>query len=1077
MLQFCIFAHFQGSSGFWRDSIGICESDGKKCRSGRDFDAGSHLPPCVLGGRNFPEAFDSVPVLPSRVLTRLYGKRSAWTVSRNPVRITSGRSKQDDSGPHAIPNKNAGHEHHAIGESDMHNTSKRSLWAVPALCLIATIQASAAPAEDKKPEFRPFSEVSKGYTKVVSTADGKSFYNVWKRNKDGQMLAELPSGYANQKHYIAMTAPTGELFAGLQWGDFYVQWKRFDKRLALIVPNLSTRSTGDQASKDAIKNHALDRVLVDVPIACMGPSGQPVIDLDELLLGKASVFYGSRGRGLKRPLAKIAKAKSFPENLEIAYAVPASNGEIRTFHYSISRIKGSPSYKTRTSDLRVGYFQTDFRDLGKMRDDQTTTRLINRWHLEKADPKLAMSPPKEPITYYLEHTVPVRYRRWVKAGALYWNKAFEEIGISDAVVIHYQDKATGAHMEKDPEDVRYNFIRWLANDFGTAIGPSRAHPETGQILDADVILTDGWIRHFWWQYNEYLPDTEAETAMQGMTPETLQWLESHPDWDPRIRLAPPHKRAQVQAELTRKSLMGETAYDLVAGDASVLIQDDVGRLAERFGSAAMLCMASHGKARAMEAAGVFLNLAPENDDDDDGDEAEDVPEIDGVPEWFLGPMLADLVAHEVGHTLGLRHNFKASSIYTFEQMNSEEWKGKKPMAGSVMDYLPANIKFDEDGKLMGDIAMIEVGPYDMWAIEYGYSFGDTKKILERVAEPELAYLTDDDTSGPDPFARRYDLAADPMTWCENQMSLANKVRGQVLGKFVKDGDSWAKARRGFDIAFSIHRGTLYTMTNWLGGTYVVRDHKGDPGDRTPLEAVSADKQRAALEYVVTNTFFDEVFGLDSELLAHMTDEKWEDQWTRRSTSTYRIHDRVSAAQASVLTSLMNPTKLERIYDQELFVPATEDTLTLPEVLETISSSIWEEVGYGGARSGSSRIREAGFKKRTFNARVPMISSLRRNLQREHLERLIDLALEDSTRPSMRSIALLARMTMSGIQESISEFLTQELDVYTRAHLLDAQTRITKALDASYTYGGNGGGSAGPIVIHFGREGEGESEDK
>ncbi len=76
-----------------------------------------------------------------------------------------------------------------------------------------------------------------------------------------------------------------------------------------------------------------------------------------------------------------------------------------------------------------------------------------------------------------------------------------------------------------------------------------------------------------------------------------------------------------------------------------------------------------------------------------------------MPEWFIGPLIADLVAHEVGHTLGLRHNFKASSIYTLEQINSPEIKGKKPFAGSIMDYLPVNM-YRWDGKPQGDYAMI-----------------------------------------------------------------------------------------------------------------------------------------------------------------------------------------------------------------------------------------------------------------------------------------------------------------------------------------------------------------------------------
>ena len=56
---------------------------------------------------------------------------------------------------------------------------------------------------------------------------------------------------------------------------------------------------------------------------------------------------------------------------------------------------------------------------------------------------LKLSPPKQPIVFYLEHTVPVRYRRYVKQGVLSWNEAFEKVGISDAVVVHYQDKSSG----------------------------------------------------------------------------------------------------------------------------------------------------------------------------------------------------------------------------------------------------------------------------------------------------------------------------------------------------------------------------------------------------------------------------------------------------------------------------------------------------------------------------------------------------------------------------------------------------------------------------------------------------------
>ena len=76
--------------------------------------------------------------------------------------------------------------------------------------------------------------------------------------------------------------------------------------------------------------------------------------------------------------------------------------------------------------------------------------MIHRWHLEKADPNLELSPPKQPIIFYLESKIPVRYRRWVREGVLEWNKAFEEIGIVNAIEVYQQDELTKAHMDKDP---------------------------------------------------------------------------------------------------------------------------------------------------------------------------------------------------------------------------------------------------------------------------------------------------------------------------------------------------------------------------------------------------------------------------------------------------------------------------------------------------------------------------------------------------------------------------------------------------------------------------------------------------
>ncbi|MFG0284189.1 MAG: zinc-dependent metalloprotease [Phycisphaerales bacterium JB039] len=881
-----------------------------------------------------------------------------------------------------------------------------------------TMLAGLCAGQDAKPEFPDFKDVAKDYEKVVSTADDKGFYTLWVREKDGQMLAELPRGWQNQEHYFAMTVATGEMFAGLQGQDLLVTWKRFDKRLALIEPNVEYQSTGGPENKDAVQKSYTDRVILDIPIVCIGPGGQPVIDMDDLLLDNAQRFFGFSANGLNQRLATVAKAKTFPENTEIAFEAPVAGGVFKTLHYSLSKLRSSQGFKPREADSRVGYFLTSFRDLGELSGEEIPKRYITRWHLEKRDPKLKLSPPKEPIVFYIDHTVPVAYRRFVREGLEYWNEAFEAVGFVNAIEVRQQDKVTGAFMDLDPEDVRYNFIRWVTNEVGLAIGPSRAHPRTGEILDADVVVSDGWVRAWEYEFSNIMP----QFAMESFSPETLAWLDKKPQWDPRIRLAEPAQREYLLAQRERRGVLPYGGHPIALSDPEFRdqLKDEEGMLS-RLNLPQGMCQAAAGKAFEMAMARMHLELGllgaePEGET------------IDGMPEDFVGPLLADLIAHEVGHTLGLRHNFKASSAYSLEQINSEEFKGNKPMATSVMDYLPTNINAAEDG-FQGDYAMIGIGPYDMWAIEYGYTTDEKAlpEILKRCSEPELQYATDEDTGGPDPLARRYDFAAEPLDYAESTMELARYHRASLLEKFVEDGEPWSKARRGYEITLGQQMRMVSMMANWIGGAHVVRDKKGDPGERVPVTPVDAEAQRAALEFVIENSFYDEAFGLTPQLIRYLTVEKWSDDGSASQDPAWRIHDRIMGLQASVMTMLMNPTTLQRVFDNEYIAGDGEDAVTLPELLETVYNATWSELA---DRNGGEH-----------SARSPMISSLRRNLQREHLDRLIEIENGAYGWSSASSNALtnLVSMQLRQLNGQIERALrgADRLDPYTRAHLEDA----------------------------------------
>ncbi|MDB4756488.1 zinc-dependent metalloprotease [Mariniblastus sp.] len=937
--------------------------------------------------------------------------------------------------------------------------------AIPVFNLAQAQSPATSPAAKAmpKPDYPPLDKVVEGYKEVPVSDGTKPFLRLWRRDKDGQMYAELPKTAiipnSPERHFIALTVSGGESFAGLQQNDFFVKYRIYGKRLAIIAPNQEIRTTGEDEARRSIKRLFTDKVLTDVPIVAMNPRGGPVIDFDELLVKQASLFFGGGGfmsggiRITKPHLARISMAKTFPGNTEIAFEAPMSDGTLKTLHYSISKLTKDPTYKPRLADQRIGYFTTSYSDYGKYDADDVNVRFINRWHLEKRDPKLSISPPKKPIHFYIEHTTPVRYRRWVQRGIEYWNKAFEKVGISDAIIVHQQDSATGAYMDLAPEDVRYNFVRWLNNNVSTAIGPSRVHPETGQILDADIVLTDGWIRVFERQFNEEMPRLMSE----GFSPETFAWLAEHPEWDPRVRLADPADRPtiiraiQAQARLPRSGHPSSNFKTKAIGDD--VFDGLYGRTSQVNG----YCQAADRRAfdvgimRMMLANGYFDDEKKDDEKKDD-EKKDDKPKeqiLDGIPESFIGPLLADLVCHEVGHTLGLRHNFRASSIYSLDEINSENLKGKKALAGSVMDYLPTNFNTKKDGK-QGDYGMIGVGPYDMWAIEYGYSFAsDLKPILARVKDPMLTYGTDEDTSGPDPLAQRYDFSKDPLDFAKSQMRLAKYHRERILKSFVKDGDAWSKARTGYEMTLSMQTRSTSMMSRWVGGAFISRHKKGDIKDKAPIEVVPVKQQRAALDFIIESTFNDAGYGLTPDLLRFMSASHWRSSGRSRTSSspTWPIHDRIMGIQASTLTQLMNPTTLRNVYDNEFRIPADQDALTLPEMMDKLTKSIWSELD-------NAPVGE-------YSDRKPMISSLRRNLQREHLERLIGLMLSKSSAAASKPISNLSMTTLMGLKERIDTAIVRgedRLDAYTKGHLLDAKKRIEKVLDADYIVNAPAGGS-------------------
>ena len=404
---------------------------------------------------------------------------------------------------------------------------------------------------------------------------------------------------------------------------------------------------------------------------------------------------------------------------------------------------------------------------------------------------------------------------------------------------------------------------------------------------------------------------------------------------------------------------------------------------------------------------------------------------------FIHNGLVDLIVHEVGHTLGLRHNFKASTIFTKEQLKDKDFTDKNGVTGSVMDYNPVNLSSDKES--VGKYFQTMLGPYDYWAIEYAYGFpseNESEKeylnnIASRVSEPYLQYGTDEDarssSRGIDPACSRHDMSNDAIGYYEDRILLANQLWDSILDKFEIDGERYTKIRRVFGLGISEYARSIANTSKFVGGIYHRRDHIGDPGGRIPFEIVSREKQKEAVNFLCKNILSKDAFNFSPELLNKLAPERLGDfkgsTW-RISRIDFPIRAMVQYLQSSTLFSLYAPMRMHRILDNELKIESNNNKYTLAIMFETLRKEIWEEI------------------EKRHN-----VNSYRRELQRVHLKMLIYMAIKSNNQFPQEAISL-ARSDLIYLQKKISRLTKlQTLDSYTKAHMIENLSKIDAALTA------------------------------
>lgn len=397
------------------------------------------------------------------------------------------------------------------------------------------------------------------------------------------------------------------------------------------------------------------------------------------------------------------------------------------------------------------------------------------------------------------------------------------------------------------------------------------------------------------------------------------------------------------------------------------------------------------------------------------------PEADAVAQAYV----RSVIMHEVGHTLGLRHNFRSSTIYSLRQLQDPEFTKQNGLAGSVMDYTPFNLSLK--GEKQGEYVQSALGPYDYWAIEYAYrplelaqEKVELAKIASRSNEPLLAFGTDQDAGGfnSDPDVNVFDLGSDPLTYFQRRLTISRELWDRVQNRTLKPGESYESLRRSFDYGFQQFARTMPVVIKYVGGVTYLRDHAGT--GRATFTPVQLPRQRAALRMLTDSLFKTDSFKFTPAMISRLG----ADHFAQQGRADVSVGGRVLALQAGALDQLMSDAVAVRLVDSQEKLDDRRQALSLDELYGTVQGAVWSEL-----KSGKD------------------IGGMRRNLQREHLKRLVAalLRVSASTPADVRS---LQRENALKLQRELRGAMGRPISREAKAHLSESYETLSQALKAS-----------------------------